>query len=217
MRRPTPPWSALILVVALALAGLAACSDDGPDGATTTVGPTTSSTRSDPSLEPLLVQAAELPPGFGPADDIDDTITSFCANEDAAAGLQASGRALAGYTRDPAGASVIHLVYRFRAGDAARFVQQATDILGRCSDVPDATGLAFHYEPAAAEVDATLAGTDAHVARAGTSVGSGALSIAVAVFHEGDVGQLVAVLAVDTARADLDALALTAVTAAVTP
>ena len=223
MHRPTPLRRAPALLLALLVVlGTAACSDDddgggAPPASTTTAGPTTSSTTSDPDLEALLVQAADLPQGFSPSGDIDDTITAFCANEDAAAGLQATGRALAGYTRDPAGASVIHLVYRFRPGDAARFVQQATDILGRCSAVPDATGLAFTYEPAAPAVEAALAGTDAHVARYGTSAGGGSLSIGIAVFRHGEVGHLVAVLGVDTARADLDALAATAVGAAAAP
>lgn len=217
MHRRTSLLVALVLAV---LAPLAACSDDDASGdaaPATTAGPTTSSTAEDPSLVDLLVQPEDLPAGFRPSEGIDDTVTAFCANEDAAAGLQASGRALAGYTRDPAGASVVHLVYRFRPGDAARFVQQATDILDRCSDVPDANGLAFTYGPAAPEIDALLAGTDAHVARHGASVGSGSLTIELAVFHRGDVGHLVAALTVDTPRPDLDALALAAVTAAATP
>lgn len=217
MRRPTPLLA--LLALALATASLGACSDDdgAGDGPTTTAASTTSSTRQDPALEALLVQPADLPAGFSPSPGIDDTVTAFCANEDAAAGLQASGRALAGYTRDPAGASVVHLVYRFRPGDAARFVQQATEILDRCSDVPDANGLAFTYGPPAAEVEAALAGTDAHVARHGVSVGSGSLTIELAVFHRGDVGHLVAVLAVDAPRPDLDALALAAIAAAARP
>jgi hypothetical protein len=207
------------LAVVLLLAALGCSADDNGSDATgttaaTATAPTTSSTGPDPSLEALLVRPGDLPPGFAPSDGIDDTITAFCANEDATAGLQATGRALAGYTRDPAGASVIHLVYRFRSGDAARFVQQAAAILGRCNGVPDAAGLAFTYGPASPQVEAALAGTDAHVARTGTSAGSGDLSIGLAVFRHGDLGHLVAVLGVRMPRAELDALAAAAATAA---
>jgi hypothetical protein len=208
---------ALLVVLALAVLVPGACSDDDGGGATTTAAGgtdgTTTSLGSDPALDALLIAADELPAGFVPSEDVDDTITAFCAGEDAAAGLQASGRALVGYTRQPAGASVIQLVFRFRPGDGVAFVDQATQILGRCSDVPDGTGLAFTYEPAPG-LDAALAGTDAFVARHGTSAGSGSLGIDIAVFRHGDVAQLVAVLAIDTPRAELDALALTAVTAA---
>ena len=211
------PCFARAAAAVLVVLGLAACSDDDAGPATTTTAEaTTTSLGSDPALDALLVQAGDLPAGFVPSEDIDDTITAFCAGEDAAAGLQATGRALAGYTREPAGASVIHLAFRFRPGDGARFVDQATQILERCSNVPDATGLAFAYEPAAPELEAALAGTDAFVARHGTSAGSGSLGIDVAVFRHGDVAQLVAVLAVDTPRAELDALAVAAVTAAAT-
>jgi hypothetical protein len=211
---------ALLALVAVVALVLGACSDDDDGGSVTTSAAsgtdgTTTSLGSDPALDALLIAADELPPGFVPSEDVDDTITAFCAGEDAAAGLQASGRALVGYTRQPAGASVIQLVFRFRPGDGVRFVDQATQILGRCSDVPDGTGLAFTYEPAPG-LDAALAGTDAFVARHGTSAGSGSLAIDVAVFRHGDVAQLVAVLAIDAPRAELDALALTAVTAAAT-
>ena len=206
MRRPIR-LRAVGLVVVLGLA--VGCSDDdaspSTDSTTTTV---------DAALERVLVDQADLPPGFAPSDAIDDTITAFCAGQDAAAGLQATARALAGYRRQPEGASVIHLAFRFRVGDATRFVQQAGRILGECSEVPDATGLAFTYSPAAAELDTALAGTDEHVTRYGVSVGSGNLAIDIGVFRYGEVGELIAVLAVDTPRADLDALAVTAFTAA---
>ncbi len=196
-------------LVAALLIGAVACSDDDasePDGTTTTA--------PDAGLEAVLVGLDDLPEGFEVSDTVDDTVTAFCVGEDAAAGLQASARAIAGFTRQPAGASVIHVAFRFRTGDAALFVQQAADILDRCSEVPDTTGLAFTYEPAAAAVDAALAGADAHVARHGVSIGSGNLSIDIGVFRYGEVGELVAVLAVDTPRADLDVLATQVFTAA---
>lgn len=203
----------IVVTVLLATVGVA-CSDD--DGATDPGTPTTveAGAAQDPELVALLVAADDLPEGFGPSEDVDDTVTSFCANEDAAAGLRASGRAIAGFTRQPAGASVIHLVFRFRDDDAARFVQQATDILGRCSNVPDAGGLAFEYSPPSDAIEQAMTGTDAHVARHGTSVGSGSLAVSIAVFHQGDLGHLVAVLAVDTDRPEVDDLALAAVQAA---
>ena len=80
--------------------------------------------------------------------------------------------------------------------------------------MPDATGLAFVYEPAAPALDAALAGTDAHVTRHGVSVGSGSLAIDIGVFRYGEVGELVAVLAVDTPREELDALSAQVFTAA---
>jgi len=148
--------------------------------------------------------------------DADDTITAFCAGEDATAGLRGSGRALVGLKRDPAGASVIHLVFRFEDDGAARFVAQAAEILDRCSSVPDATGLAFEYEPIGAGLDEIVAAaTDAHVTRHGVSVGSGSLRIDLAVFHRGDIGELVAVLGVDLPREEIDLLATAAFTTAV--
>jgi hypothetical protein len=218
VHRPTGRrWLTIPVVAALLLA--AACSDDdgGSAGATTsTSGPDgrSTSTTVDPTLAPFLLEASDLPGSFRAVGGIDDTITSFCANEDAAAGLQASSRSVAAYARDPGGASVVQLVFRFRDGDAARFVEQAGQVLDRCNNVPDIRGLAFAYEPVAAAVDAALAGTDGHVARYGLSAGSGSLSEELAVFRHGDVAHLVAVLAVDTPRADLDALAIAAFGAA---
>ncbi|HJR25354.1 MAG TPA: hypothetical protein VJ804_07770 [Acidimicrobiales bacterium] len=209
MRRPHRLRAALL--AALLVAG-AACSDDDDTATTTT--PTTATTVADPALDAVLVRQEELPAGFEPSPDVDDTITAFCAGEDAAAGLQATGRALAGYRRQPEGASVIHLVFRFRTGDAERFVDQAAAILDRCSEVPDTTGLAFTYTPAAPAVDAALAGTDAHVARHGVSIGSGNLAIDIGVFRYGEVGELVAVLAVDATRDALDGLSAQAFAAA---
>jgi hypothetical protein len=205
-------------VLAVALLLTVGCSDDDDGGATSTTATSTTEPEITPgedrSLDGLLLEQADLPPGFEPSDQIDDTITAFCAGEDATAGLQASARSLAGFRRQPEGASVIHLAFRFREGDAARFVQQAGEILDRCSEVPDAQGLAFTYEAAAPEVDAALAGADEHVTRHGVSIGSGNLTIDVGVFRYGEVGELVAVLAVSTPRPELDALAATAFTAA---
>ena len=199
-----------LLVALLALLPLAAaCSDDDGDAA-----PPGTSTTVDASLEALLVRLDELPEGFEPSADVDDTITAFCAGEDATAGLQASARALVGYRRQPGGASVIHLAFRFRAGDAERFVDQAAAILDRCSEVPDTTGLAFAYTPTAVAVDAGLAATDAHVTRHDVSVGSGNLTIDIGVFRYGEVGELIAVLAVAAPRNELDALAAQAFAAA---
>lgn len=217
MRRPTSP---LVLLVALALAvGAAACSDDGGGGdagatSTTAAGPTTT-VPNDPDLARLLLTADDLPEGFSPVPDVGTTVTGFCAGEDATAGLQASGRAVLGFNRTPVGASVIHLVFRFRSGDAATFVRQADEILSRCNEVPDAQGLAFTYEPLADEVAEVLEATDASTGRFGTNVGSASFTEQIAVFRQGDVGHLVAVLGVDLPRAELDALAGAAFGAAV--
>ena len=207
MRRRHRLLAALLAV--LVAAGAAACSDDDSTSATTT-----STTKPDAALAAVLVRQDELPADFAPSPDVDDTITAFCAGEDAAAGLQASARALVGFRRQPEGASVIHLAFRFRAGDAVHFVDQAGGILDRCSEVPDTSGLAFTYAPTAPPVDAALAGTDAHVTRYGVSVGSGNLSIDIGVFRYGEVGELIAVLAVDTPRDQLDTLAARAFAAA---
>jgi hypothetical protein len=108
------------------------------------------------------------------------------------------------------------MVFHFRTGDGARFVDQAGEVLDRCSNVPDIHGLAFAYSPVDPSVDAALAGTDDHVARFGQSAGNGNLSEEIAVFRHGDIATLVAVLAVSAPRADLDALAATAFRAAAT-
>ncbi len=215
-----PPSTRRVLAVALALLAVltvAACSDDD---AAEEPGPTASSTTApegvddDPTLGPLVLQAGDLPGSFTASDDVDDTITAFCAGQDATAGLRATGRALAGYRRDPAGASVIHLVFRFADDGAAAFVAQADQVLSSCNEVPDVQGLAFTYEPVSPAVAAAVADADASATRYGRSIGSGNLTIDLAVFHRGDVGELVAVLGVDTPRDELDALATAAFTAA---
>ena len=195
-----------VATAAVVLASLVACTDD--DGAPpTTTASTTTTVAPDGELEQLLVTAEDLPAGFAPSADVDDTITAFCAGQDAAAGLSASGRAIVGFTRTPPGASVIQLVFRFDDDGAARFVEQAEDLLTSCSDVPDATGLAFTYEPVSAPVEETLAGVDSSASRYGTSVGSGNLTVNVAVIQQADVGLLVAVLGLEEPREALDELA----------
>ena len=197
MRRPPTSVLLLALLVAGAVSG---CSDDDSPGA--------GSTSSTLGLAQLALDATDLPEGFSGSADVDDTLTAFCVNEDAAAGLQASAREVRGFTRDPAGASVIQLVFRFEDDEAATFVAQAGEILGRCSGVPDAAGLAFEYEPLSEGVDhAIAAASDTHVARYGASVGSGNLTLDLVVFQRDGIGQLIAVLGLDLPRADLDALA----------
>jgi hypothetical protein len=209
--------SRVLVLVAALLLGTTACSDgetatDPPSSG----GPTTSAgLAQDPELVPLLVALDDLPAGFSVAPDRDDTITSFCANEDAAAGLRALGRALVAYVRDAGGASVIHIVFRFADDGAEAFVAQTEAILQRCSDVPDTSGLAFVYEPLTASVEEALAGAEAHAARYGVAVGSGMFTIDLAAFRQGDLGSLVAVLGADLSREELDALATTAFAAAI--
>lgn len=194
-------------------------SDDASPPSTTAPGPTTESvpdttSATDPELQALMLVAADLPSGFTDSAEVDDTITSFCAGEDATAGLQAASREVRGFTRSVGGASVIQLAFRFRDDGAERFVVQAGAILDRCRGVPDATGLAFEYEPLSAEVEASLgAAADAHVGRYGVNVGSGSISINLVVLRDGDVGQLVAVLGLDLPRPELDALAQATFTA----
>jgi hypothetical protein len=204
-----------LLVAALLLA--TACSDDDGGDSTTTSSDTTSSTIApdDPSLEPLLLTADDLPDGFTPTEDVADTVTTFCANQDAAAGLRADGRAIVGFQRDPAGASVIEVVFRFEDDGAATFVEQAKELLTSCSEVPDATGLAFAYEPLSEPVAASLTGADTAASAFGTSAGAGNLTVEIAALQQDDVGALVAVLGLDQPRAELDALATTAFDAAV--
>lgn len=209
-----PPITALLVATAALLLG--ACSDDDPGAdrttATTAANSTTIAPTGDEELDGLLLEAAELPPGFTASDEVDDTITSFCVGEDATAGLQASARAARGFAREGGGASVIQLAFRFRGDGAARFVEQAEGALTRCDDVPtDASGLAFAYEPLAPEVAAALGGlADGAAARYGLSAGAGNLLLDVAVVRVGDVGMLVAVLGIDQPRAELDALATAA-------
>ena len=208
MHRRTPSLVAVLLAVG-ALAP--ACNGDDEPAASTPTEASTGTTAVDAALAAHLLEVGDLPPGFEPAADVDDTITTFCANEDATAGLQASAREVRGFTRTGGGASVLQVAIRFDDDGASRFVDQASAILDRCSEVPDVTGLAFTYEPLAAGLDAPLAErADALVGRYGVNVGSGQLSIDLVVLRTGDVGQLVAVLGLDLPRADLDALAAAA-------
>lgn len=219
MPRPTSLPRALLaaLLLVAALAGCSGDDGDGSDGTSSTASNAAdedTTTTVPAALRPYLIGADDLPPGFQPASSVDDTITSFCAGEDAAAGLQATARSVQAFNRTPAGASVLQMVFHFREGDAARFVEQAGQVLSRCSNVPDIRGLAFAYSPVDATVEAALGGTDAHVARYGESAGNATLTEEVAVFHHGDIAALVAVLAVNAPRADLDALAAAAFRAA---
>lgn len=206
MRRST---LTTLLVLALLVTAGAGCADDGPATATTSTSASAPpTTAEDAALAALLLRASDLPDGFTASDDVNDTITAFCASEDATAGLQATARAVQGFTRIGRGASVMQVAFRFEGGDATRFVTQAGEILGRCSGVPDITGLAFEYDALSPELEAVIDGaTESSVGRHGVNVGSGSLSIDVVVVQHGDVGQLVAVLGLDLPRADLDALA----------
>jgi hypothetical protein len=204
----------LTLVVPLLLV---ACSDDDgsqPDE-TTTSSTTDTVEADDPELAALLITADDLPEGFAATETPVDTITSFCAGQDAAAGLSAEGRGIQGFTRTPLGVSVIEVVFRFEGDDAAAFVTQAEELMASCNEVPDATGLAFTYEPLSEEVAATLEGVDSSTSGFGASVGSAGLTVEIAVVQQGDLGALIAVLGLEEPRADLDALATTAVSAAV--
>lgn len=207
-------------LLALSLLALAAgCqSDDTP--ATSTSAGSSSTEAPDPTdapdaaLQALMLEVGDLPQGFTASSDVDDTVTSFCATEDATAGLQASAREVRGFTRAAGGASVIQVAIRFRDDGAERFLAQAAEILGRCSGVPDRTGLAFEYEPLSPAVEGAVGGDPAaHVGRYGVNVGSGSITIDLVVLRAGDVGQLVAVLGLDLPRPELDALAETAFTA----
>lgn len=218
MRRRRGAAAGLALLVLIPLA----CTSDNDPGAgstsstsSSTTASTTTTVPADVDLEARLVAAADLPAGFAPDADVDDTITAFCAGQDAAAGLQASDRAIVGFTRTPPGASVIQLAFRFDGDGAARFVEQAEALLTSCSDVPDATGLAFTYEAVTAPVAGALEGVDSATSRYGVSVGSGTLTLDVAVLQQGDLGTLVAVLGLDQPRGALDELAVAAFTAAV--
>jgi hypothetical protein len=202
---------------ALALVALAACSDDGePSSSTTTKEDPGTVVPADPALEALLLTAADLPEGFAATSSVDDTITTFCVGQDATAGLSADGRASAGFARTPAGASVIEMVFRFHDDGAAQFVTQAGELLDTCNEIPDASGLAFTYEPVSPAVAATVETADLARSGYGTSVGSGDITVQIAVVQVGDVGALVAVLGVDTPRAASDDLAAAAFGAAVT-
>lgn len=209
------PQVRIALVVAIS-AALLACSDDDPPPTATSSSTTAATTApADPALVPYLVTADDLPPTFAENADVDDTITAFCAGQDAAAGLQASGRAVAGFSRTPAGASVIELVFRFVDDGATRFVEQAEALLTSCNEVPDQSGLAFTYTPVSPAVAAPLAGADSTASAHGVSIGSGNLTVDVAVVQQGEIGVLIAVLGLEQTREDLDALATTAFAAVV--
>lgn len=208
MHRRTPSLVAVLLAIG---ALTTACNGDDEPAPSTTTEASTSTIAADAELAAHLLAVGDLPSGFEVAAEVDDTITTFCANEDATAGLRASAREVRGFTRTGGGASVLQVAIRFDDDGAARFVDQAGAILDRCSEVPDVTGLAFTYEPLAAGLDAPFAGrADALVGRYGVNVGSGQLSIDLVVLRTGDVGQLVAVLGLDVQRQDLDALAAAA-------
>lgn len=217
---PRPALVAL-LAAGLLLGGAAGCTDDdttGPsDPTTTTEAESTTTTEGDDELAALLLDGTDLPDGFETAAEVDDTITSFCATHDAAAGLQASERAVVGFARTSGGASVIQLAFRFEDDGAATFVAQAEAALAACSGVPDGsgTGLAFEYEPLSPTVAAAIDGAgDARTGGFGTSVGSGSFTVEIAVLQRGDVGTLVAVLGLDEPREALDELAASAFAAA---
>jgi len=217
-----PPRPVRLLAALAVLVMAAACGGDDAPAPTTATEPSTTSTPSEArststtapgALAPLLLEEGDLPAGFQAASGVDDTITSFCATHDAAAGLQASDRAVVGFAREGGGASVLQLVFRFEGDGAARFVAQADAALRACSGVPDGSGsgLAFEYEPLPEAVAAALGEVgDARTGAVGTSVGSEAFVVEVAVFHDGDVGVLVAALGLEEPRPDLDALAATA-------
>jgi hypothetical protein len=206
-----------LLVAVLALLPLvtAACSDDDGEAGSTTVGPSTT-IPNDPALVPLLVQHDELPDGFEEARPEEDTVPTFCAGVDATAGLRATGRAIAHYDREvePLGQSIVDIVFRFEGDGAAAFVRQAREAFEQCHEVPDFSGLAFAFSPASDALEAELAGTDDHVARHGSSVGSGVLQEEIAVFHRGDVAHFVAVFTSSRPAAELEALAVTVFAAA---
>lgn len=209
-------------LAALALLAAACSSGDDatpPDPTSTTTSTTEAdgppATTEAESLESLVLTVDDLPEGFAPSGDVDDTVTTFCAGQDATAGLQATAREVVGFTRTPPGASVVQLVLRFAEDGAADFVAQAASLLEGCNEVPDATGLAFTYEPVSPGLAELVEPLDGSAARYGTSFGSGNLTLNVVVLHQGDVGQLVAVLGLEQDRADLDALAEAAVGAAV--
>jgi hypothetical protein len=195
-----------LLVAVLALLPLvtAACSDDDGEAGSTTVGPSTT-IPNDPALVPLLVQHDELPDGFEEARPEEDTVPTFCA-----------GRAIAHYDREvePLGQSIVDIVFRFEGDGAAAFVRQAREAFEQCHEVPDFSGLAFAFSPASDALEAELAGTDDHVARHGSSVGSGVLQEEIAVFHRGDVAHFVAVFTSSRPAAELEALAVTVFAAA---
>ncbi len=205
----------VFLTIMLIAAPACASSDQhAPATTSTTTGPSTTSV--DAALGALALGLEDLPAGFTTSTQVDDTITRFCAAEDATAGLRATSRVVRGFTRSGGGASVIQLAFAFEDDGATRFVQQAEQALARCSGVPDVTGLAFDYDELAPKLRGVLA--DANVTstgRHGMNVGSAALGIDIVVLATGATGQLVAVLGVDLPRDELDALALDVLRAAV--
>ena len=211
MRR-LAPISLLSLSALLSITAGCAGSGDAP---TTTSSSETTSATVDPALAGLLLDPHDLPAGFSTSTQVDDTVTTFCAAEDAAAGLRATGRAVRGFTNTASGASVIQLAFRFQGNGAHRFVTQAADALDRCQGVPDLNGLAFEYDALTPDLAALLDEAGSAVGRHGVNVGSGSLAINVVVLQQGDIGELVAVLGVDLPRRELDALAHTAISAAV--
>lgn len=212
MRRTTTIW--MLVLAALLTAAAAACSDDDAPSAEPSTTTTGAPSGEDPALRALMLQASDLPSGFTASPTVADTITAFCAGEDATAGLRASARAVRGFTRSGGGASVIQMAFHFEDGGAAAFVDQAGAILDRCSGVPDVTGLAFDYTALPPEIETLVATvSDVEVGRHGVNVGSGRLAIDIVVFQHGDVGQLVAVLGIELPAAELHELASTALTA----
>jgi hypothetical protein len=218
--------AACSLAVAVTLAG---CGDDADEAAedeapnTTVEAPPDLDDDTD-DLELLdltdltghLLEAEDLPGEFvDSSSDVADTITTICAGQDATAGLQATGRAVAGFRREPPGVSVVQVVLELPDGDARSFVEAARQLLGTCDGVPDpASALAFFYEPVDEGIDEVLAAaTEDHVARRGVSVGSEAFVIDLAFFRVGDLGQLVAVLGFDE---PMDGLLESALEAALT-
>lgn len=212
------PRRALATGTAVALVLAAACTGDDTDPAPSTTAPTTTAAPGvddDPALRALLLEAGDLPAGFAPVADVGDTVTSFCAGEDAAAGLRADGRAVVGFASTPPGRSVVEVVLRFPDGAGAQaFVDQAEAVLARCDEVPDVSGLAFDYGPLDPAVAGALTPVDDVVTADGRSVGSGALRSLVGVYRQGRLAVLVAVLAVEATEAEVTALATTAFAAA---
>jgi hypothetical protein len=217
MRRPRSVRAVTVALVVVVLVG--ACSHDHEGSSARSTSSTSTTATSvlpdvqDPALRATQIQASDLGTGFLENDSSNNTVTSFCVGQDAAQGLRATARSYVGYGRAPAG--VLQLTFRFRKGDAAKFVSQADQMFSTCSGVPDIQGQAYTYEPVTSAVDAALAGADGHSARYGVSVGNGNLKEEAAFFHKGDIGVLIAVVTNQQERADTDSLALTAFAAAV--
>lgn len=199
-------WAAVAVLL-----GAVGCNGDGSESAQTTTTPSPSTTTESAPLDAALVTAADLPGTFVVEPEADPTVTTICAGQDAAQGLTASARAVVQLRREPAGASVVQLVIRFEDDGAVRFVDRARELLGGCENVPDLAGLAFEYEPPPGEIEALLdRGSDDHVAQRMRSVGSGNYVIDLAIFRVGNVGELVASLAVGAAPEGLTEAAVRA-------